>query len=74
MKTPNFLPGDRVRLDTDTAFDEEGVPVGVGRGALGIVHELDGFPQVLVNTTAVGGPALLGIPARCLVHCQTEIP
>lgn len=72
--TPNFLPGDRVRLDTDTAFDEEGVPIGVGHGARGIVTELDGFPQVLIADTAVGGPAVVGVPLMHMVHAQTEVP
>jgi hypothetical protein len=47
-------PRDIVQLLTDTAVDEEGVPVSVGKGNHGIVMEVDEeFVQVLCNT-AVG--------------------
>jgi hypothetical protein len=63
-KMKNILVGSLVIINTNTAFDEEGVPVNVGRGGCGYVMEIDGFPQVLCNTSM--GLDVVGIPAEHL--------
>jgi ribosomal protein L21E len=56
-------PGDLVRINTDTVFDEEGVPVSIRDGATGRVVELGtSMTQVLVQWT--DGPEILGVPTN----------
>jgi hypothetical protein len=52
-------------VQTDTVFDEDGVPVSVRPGARGFVVEIDGFPQVLCATHI--GPLVVGVPVEHLV-------
>ncbi len=54
----------RVLISTDTGYDEEGVPVSLITGSMGIVQCIDGFPQVLCNTDV--GVGIVGIPAEHL--------
>jgi hypothetical protein len=67
-KMKNVLVGTLVRINTDTAVDEEGVPVQVGRGNKGYVMEIDGFPQVLCNTSM--GFIVVGIPVEHLTRIE----
>jgi len=60
----NIVPGTQVVVRTDTAYDAEGVPVGVLPGTLGYVVELDGFPQVLCQTAV--GVGVVGVPLEYL--------
>ena len=57
-------PGVMVTVQTDTVYDEEGVPVSVAPGTLGYVTELDGFPQILCRT--VVGLCVVGVPPEHL--------
>ncbi len=57
-----------VILNTDVAFEREGVPVDVVRGGLGVVVEFDGFPQILCKTSV--GLDVVGIPAERLQYCE----
>src|SRR5262245_9603949 len=63
-KCANLRPGSKVKVLTDTAYDEEGVPVSVLPGTPGVVIELDGFPQVLCLTGV--GVCVVGVPAEHL--------
>lgn len=59
---------DKVRLNTDTAFDEEGVPVSITKGVtVGRFWKQEGdMSQVIIwwDQAGVAIPEILGVPRR----------
>ncbi len=58
---------DRVTINTDTVFDEEGVPVSLERGAYGRI--VDATDEIMVQVLiwwAEGGPEIVGVPREYL--------
>ena len=57
-----FGVGDIVTINTDTAFDSEGVPVSIRKGARGRVVEIDERLAQIVIHWEKDGPEVLGVP------------
>lgn len=53
-----------VILDTDTVYDDNGIPVSVTRGKQVLVNQVrdDGWYDILMNYD--GGPERFGVPAE----------